>query len=149
MPVPSTSQGWLALLLPSTAPVTGVPALPGVPLLSSRVVKVSGWPWLSAWLTLSSHENRPTLSPSEALVSHARKLAWVLYSENGWLLKPALACASKALGRWVVNTTTAPTELPGKAAENGPYITSTRSISSGVTMPQRGGKLRPPTPLPR
>jgi hypothetical protein len=28
-------------------------------------------------------------------------------------------------------------------------MTSTRSISSGVTIPQRGGNERPPTPLPR
>ena len=38
----------------------------------------------------------------------------------------------------VWKSTTAPTELPGYAAANGPYSTSTRSISSGVTRPQRG-----------
>jgi hypothetical protein len=38
----------------------------------------------------------------------------------------------------VVISTTAPIELPGYAAENGPYITSMRSISSGATSAQRG-----------
>ena len=37
----------------------------------------------------------------------------------------------------------APAELPEYAAENGPYSTSTRSISSGVTSPQRGVNSAP------
>ena len=45
---------------------------------------------------------------------------------------------SNLSGSRVVISMTAPIELPGYAAENGPYIMSTRSISSGATSPQRG-----------
>ena len=65
--------------------MTGVPAAPAMPLLTSRVAKVSGWPWLSAWLKSSHHARSPLRLPTEALVSQARKFSSVRYSSNGWL----------------------------------------------------------------
>jgi hypothetical protein len=54
----------------STAPVTAVPgaaAVGVVPLLTSLVGKVSGWPVLSVRLRLNHHEKPPSRLPSEAL----------------------------------------------------------------------------------
>ena len=67
VPVPRISQGALALLRPGTAPVTAVPAVPNVPVLTVRVAKVSGWPWLSLWVRCTSHDQSPERLPSEAL----------------------------------------------------------------------------------
>ena len=72
VPVPSTYQGWPMLLASSTAPLTGVPALPGVPLATRRVAKVSGCPLLSVRWNPSNHDRLPLLLPTDALVSQAR-----------------------------------------------------------------------------
>ncbi len=74
VPVPRMYQGLPALFASSTAPVTGVPALPAVPLLKRRVANVSGWLWLSVWLKSSSHDKSPLLLPTDALASQARKV---------------------------------------------------------------------------
>src|SRR6185369_10297004 len=82
-------MGVLVLFLSRTAPVTGVPAAPGVPELTTRVANVSGWPWLSVWLKLSHQAQSPALLPTEALVCQAWKVAFVLYSSNFCVTIPA------------------------------------------------------------
>ncbi len=52
---------------PGTAPETGTAPAAGALVLSSLVVKVSGWPALLVWLTWMNHDQSPFLLPSEAL----------------------------------------------------------------------------------
>jgi hypothetical protein len=66
------NHGALALLAFCTAPVTGVPAEPGVPALLSRVAKVSGWLWVSVRFTLNQYDQRSTRLPTEALACQLR-----------------------------------------------------------------------------
>jgi hypothetical protein len=66
VPVPSRYQGWLVRSRSSTAPVTGVPALPTVPWARVRVAKVSGWPSLRVWVRLKNQDQSPALLPAEA-----------------------------------------------------------------------------------
>ena len=52
-----------------------------------------------------------------------------------------VAEASNRVGMRVMICTTSPMELPGKAAEKGPYSTSVRATSSGEIRSQRGEAL--------
>ena len=76
-------QGWLALLRSSRAPVTGVPAGPGVPWLTSRVANVSGWLSLSVWLKFRNQDQSPLRLPTEVLASQEWKVWSVLYRSKG------------------------------------------------------------------
>ena len=58
--------------------------------------------------------------------------------ENDWLAPCASAWASSLDGMRVTKAMTLPTELPAKAAENGPFRTSTRSMASGLIRPHFG-----------
>jgi hypothetical protein len=65
-------QGWLVVLSPAIAPVTGVPAPPATPADCSTVGKVMGWPWLSLRLRLIQYDQPALLLPMEALVFQLR-----------------------------------------------------------------------------
>ena len=70
---PRISQSWLRGLRSGIAPVTGVPAAPGTPVLTSLLANDSGCPSLSRWLKLSHHAKLPERSPAEALACQPRK----------------------------------------------------------------------------
>ncbi len=78
------------------------------------------------------------MSPAMRAVS---KLLSSPYLANDWTAPWTSAFASKPVGMRVTKAMTLPIELPAKAAENGPFSTSTRATTSGVIRPHFGDAL--------
>ena len=98
VPVPNTYQGWLFTLLPVAAPVTGVPAEPGLPADCSAVTKVCGGPSLPVRFRCSHHDQSPLLLPSDALVFQLLNVRLELRSSVGADEYPAPTWASNFSG---------------------------------------------------
>ncbi len=86
----------------------------------AAVTIVSGWAWLSTWSTLTNTDSGPNRSPSVAPSWCVGSVSRRPYRSDCCRFIAAVAVASSRSGVRVVMLTTAPIELPGYCAENGP-----------------------------
>ncbi|MDT4858142.1 hypothetical protein FQZ97_925950 [compost metagenome] len=95
---PSSHHGWFDGFIPGTAPVTGVPALPTVPALTSRLANDSDCPLLWVREAPSHHDQSPLRLPSDRSSCWPPGDEWLLYRSKFEAKPLSLTCASSCVG---------------------------------------------------